>query len=434
MPAATPLPGRPATLVLGSADALLAGPGCGICRYAAESSGQYLSWFAVEAHADPATINRLCASLGMCPGHTRTLISQPGAATRLTPVYQCVMRAAQVTLGARRPRLEPCPPCKHDEAVTYRAVDIIADWVAEGARADSTGSPQGRLCMPHMRALAAKAQRRVSRRLARAVAEHAPGGPASLDELAGGMDHDVGTRARLRAALPPAGDLPPWTCRICLTGARGELGSLAAAAGTTATAPSTGGRIAGPLCPAHLRDTAVIQPEDAPSVLAVEFARQAEELHRLASWPRLRHHRGQGRRGARGLAGEPGRCPACHARDHAMQQELERYQMGLSMGRSKPGGALCARHVLSLRDAGPAAGHAAAARARSLAAELGEAFDKGTWRRRHEPKGPEATAWLRAAAFLDGRVFGGGPPPGVPGIVRQAAEPGRSAPGWPWTG
>jgi hypothetical protein len=43
-------------------------------------------------------------------------------------------------------------------------------------------------------------------------------------------------------------------------------------------------------------------------------------------------------------------------------------------------------------------------------AELDEASRKSAWSARHEASGPERTAWLRAAALLDGRVFLGGRP------------------------
>jgi len=45
-----------------------------------------------------------------------------------------------------------------------------------------------------------------------------------------------------------------------------------------------------------------------------------------------------------------------------------------------------------------------------LIAELTEAFRKNTWAYRHEARGPEMTAWRRAAAFLDGSVFCGSGP------------------------
>lgn len=75
---------------------------------------------------------------------------------------------------------------------------------------------------------------------------------------------------------------------------------------------------------------------------------------------------------------------------------------------------LCVRHVLALRVAEPATGAAAAAvaaeHAGTLIEELTEAFRKRTWAFRQESRGAEMTAWRRAAAFLDGGVFGGCPP------------------------
>jgi len=75
---------------------------------------------------------------------------------------------------------------------------------------------------------------------------------------------------------------------------------------------------------------------------------------------------------------------------------------------------LCVRHLLGLRVLDPWAGHVTAGgaveRAELLIAELNEAFSKNTWARRHEARGPEMTAWRRAAVFLDGGVFCGCPP------------------------
>jgi hypothetical protein len=51
-----------------------------------------------------------------------------------------------------------------------------------------------------------------------------------------------------------------------------------------------------------------------------------------------------------------------------------------------------------------------AARLAVLAWELEEAGRKERWDARHEPRGAEGTAWLRAAAQLDGRTFLGGAP------------------------
>ena len=66
------------------------------------------------------------------------------------------------------------------------------------------------------------------------------------------------------------------------------------------------------------------------------------------------------------------------------------------------------------RQAGHVAARGAAEQAGLLIAELSEAFFKNTWAHRHDPQGPEMTAWRRTAAFLDGQVFCGGPPVSVP--------------------
>jgi hypothetical protein len=73
---------------------------------------------------------------------------------------------------------------------------------------------------------------------------------------------------------------------------------------------------------------------------------------------------------------------------------------------------VCLRHVLSLSPQDPrraAAARMAARRTESVLRELDEAFGKRAWDRRHEPRGAEMTAWRRAAALIDGRVYGGGP-------------------------
>jgi hypothetical protein len=100
------MPRGPTVLTLYSAADLLTGPGCPVCRYAAEAGDRYLAWFALEAHADAVTITRLCSSLGMCPRHTRGLMSQPGAPSRLTAVYRHVLQTGPGP--ADRPRGTPC--------------------------------------------------------------------------------------------------------------------------------------------------------------------------------------------------------------------------------------------------------------------------------------------------------------------------------------
>jgi hypothetical protein len=108
----------------------------------------------------------------------------------------------------------------------------------------------------------------------------------------------------------------------------------------------------------------------------------------------------------------------CRARERAARQALRHGAAAEHRDATPPargdGELLCVRHLLALGAADPAAGQPAAGRAARHAAvlieELAEAFRKGTWAFRHESRGAEMTAWRRAAAFLDGAVFGGGPP------------------------
>lgn len=419
MPAATPFPRSPSVLVLGSAERLLSGPGCAVCRYTAEASDRYLAWFALEAHADPVTITRLCGSLGMCPRHTRALMSQPGAAIRLTSVYSYVLQAARAQLGPRPGQLAPCPACEHGEAAADRAVAIVLDELTETTERQRLPG-LAELCFPHLRAAGGRARRRAAGRLRLVLASRAADGRLSLEAIAGGTDHDADTRAGLHAALSPSGNVPPGTCPICLAVARAERSPLA-----HAVAAGGGGQPGvdshrGCLCAVHLRDAAVMYPGCAPALLARQCELQADAVSGLVPrrprWPGPGAGRGRRKREGRGPLPDPDACSVCRVRESAAQQELERCQTVLRAQLPGHDGEhrLCVRHVLSLRAADPAAGRVAsgpaAGRADILIEELAEASRKNTWGHRHEARGPEMAAWRRAAAFLDGGVFGGCPP------------------------
>jgi hypothetical protein len=171
------------------------------------------------------------------------------------------------------------------------------------------------------------------------------------------------------------------------------------------------------LCTSHLRDAAAIRPDLAPAMLATQSRFAADAASRLLSArPRLGSGKFRGWRARHGLLAGAEACSVCAARESAARQALRRCQV-LPPAASPPATAacLCVHHVLTVRAADPAAGDVAAAAATAVAdaliEELAEAFRKNTWANRHEPRGPEITAWQRAAAFLDGRVFGGGPVP-----------------------
>lgn len=210
MPSATPVPRGPSMLALGSAADLLTRPGCPACRYVAEAGDRYLAWFALEAHADPVTITRLCASLGMCARHTRGLMSQPGAAPRLTAVYRYLLQAAGEQLaGPGRRRLAACPACEHDQDAADRVLDTLLGELSDD-RVRGRYLELGGLCWPHVQAATnMRGHRRAVTWVAQAAAASAADRRPGLDVLAGGPDHDADARARLRAALPPRAVIHP---------------------------------------------------------------------------------------------------------------------------------------------------------------------------------------------------------------------------------
>ncbi len=407
MPAATPIPRGPSVLTLYSADDLLTAPGCPVCRYATETSDRYLGWFALEGHAQPAMITSLCACLGMCARHTRRLVSQPGAAVRLTAVYRYVMTAARDRLAGSRVRLLACPGCEHDDAAAGRALDTLLDGLEDGAVRHKYRDLGG-LCLPHLDAAAA-GPRRVVSWLSETLRDSidAPGVPC--DWLAG-SDRDAEVRAMLRRALPLPAEDAAAACRPCLAAAEAEKHAVERLPGLAGDGPDA----AFALCARHLADAATA---------AGGFA----SLRMLLAW-QARCRAGQpqkgpvhwlrGSRRSRGLAGQ---CKVCRVSRDAAQRSLAH----VSDAEAAPGRPLlCVRHQIILSTADPRAGSAfapaAARRAGELADELAAAFERTAQARSHQRAVPESDAWRRAAAFLDGEVFGGSPPRRSADTLRRA--------------
>ena len=258
MPAAAPVPRGPSVLTLYNAGDLLTGPGCPLCRYASEVSDRYLGWFALEGCTQSEMITRLCRSLGMCPRHTRGLMSQPGAAHRLTAVNRYVLHGARQQLVARSApgRSAACPACEHDDAAAGRALDTLIDGLAEGPVRKRVRELGG-LCLPHLRDAAALAPRPISAWLAE-TALTAVTTPSRVPGWLAGSDHDAGTRAALRAAcrarLSPSG----IACAACLAAARSESIHLEKLGRSPWDQPTC--RLL--LCSGHLSDAALLAGPD----------------------------------------------------------------------------------------------------------------------------------------------------------------------------
>ncbi len=417
MPAATPVPRGPSMLTLYSATDLLTAQGCPACRYAGEASDRYLGWFALEAHAEAGTITRLSASLGMCACHTRGLMGQPGAGTRLTAVYRYVLVSARDRLAGHATPVAACPACEHDRSATDRALDTLLEGLTDPLVMDRCRELGG-LCLPHLRVAAARGQRRVVAWLTETLVVTLRTRTPGPEWLVGGIDRDAEVRAVLRETIPARAMPGSYVCTACLAGAHSERDRLAQlpglASGDNAQDPAL------LLCNSHLADAAVAAGRGGGTraLLGWQADCHAAGFFRPSG---SRAGRSAGNpvawlRGARRRPEMLSECTVCRARDDATEQALHDVRNGL---RAAPQGhdrqvTLCVRHLLTLRGADSWAGqvtaHAAVRHADMLIAELTEAFRKNTWAYRHEARGPEMTAWRRAAAFLDGSVFCGSGP------------------------
>ena len=162
-------------------------------------------------------------SLGMCARHTRGLMSQPGAARRLTAVYRYLIREARDRLTGRAARPGSCPACEHDDGAAGRALDTLLEGLADDLVRDRCRELGG-LCIPHVRAASARGDHRTVAWLAQMTAS-ACARPARPGWLAG-TDHDADTRAVLRGALPATALPRSGACAACLAAARSEASHL----------------------------------------------------------------------------------------------------------------------------------------------------------------------------------------------------------------
>jgi hypothetical protein len=416
MPAAAPVPRHPGLLIMDGAASMLTTPGCPVCRYVSEASDRYLTWFALEGHADAGAIGRLTASLGMCPPHTRNLMAQPGAAPRLTVIYHYILRTAKERLTNRVASAAECPMCEHTDAATARALDTLLDGLADDSVRERYQALGG-MCVPHLGAAAAVARRSTVAWLADSTTASMISRSPQLEWLGGETDHDADVRAVQRRALPSHVRPGSLGCDVCLAGAHAERASITCAASLSETGFPEDPSLR--LCASHLAD-------------ATTIAHRGGQLVSLLAW-QASCHIGNVRQRATPV-GKPGTrttirrfrltrlrtgpvsCPSCLALHEAASQELERIRWTLrtspTAGRRRA--ALCIRHVLELRGRDRRTGDLITGNtlstADSLAAELTIAFRKNTWLGRGEPAGPEMTAWRRAAAFVDGRVLSGSVP------------------------
>ncbi len=413
MPAASPLPRHPGVLTWDGAVGLLTRRGCPVCHYTSEASERYLTWFALEGHSDTTTITRLTRSLGACAQHTRRLMSQPGAAARLTAVYPYLLRAARDRLAGKETPLLGCPLCDHDKDATSRALDTLLDDFADPVVRDRCAELGG-LCVPHLSDAAATGHRKAVTWLIEIMTQTLITPGASLRWVAGDASHDADIRAVLgRGASGPA-EPGSYVCTACLDGVWAEPARIA-----RVVTISSEGLPDDPdllLCASHLAD-AVRQTRDRPALVSL-LAWQANA--HIAD--RFARHLPSLRTGARKVAGllriaghaDDPKCAACRAHSAAARRALDEYRHRLraSAAARDQLPVLCVRHVLGLRTLDPWAGQVIARHSITVADMLIAELASMNARSRHRDQAISAgaAAWRRTAAFLDGNVFCGSPP------------------------
>jgi hypothetical protein len=449
----------PSAITIGDALRSLAQPGCPVCRYTDDAAGRFFTWFAIETASVPNMIIRLRNSGGMCATHTRRLLHQNGADSRLTSLYREILPALRARVAAAEADDLACPACESGEEAVAAAWDSMRDALADERVRRRYAHADG-LCMPHLlRVFDSELPARATL-LAHSAANRLSRQQDLLATLAG-TDAEAPLRARWRALLPTTGTLgeadadPVDTlsrqrarlavraCPVCLAEGQSERRYLIWLASEYHREPHGLDHEPGGFCPRHLHDLTVLDPPVADWALRRECHRWADRLARslsildparpdgdssaLASADRrerrpdggldalLGARRSTQERIREAIRREP--CMVCRAVQATAVGETGLLLAALRdrsvAAAYETAAGLCLHHVRSLAVDGEVAALAqrvALARADLLSHELSEASRKTGWLARHEAKGPETTAWVRAPALIDGRVFLGGPP------------------------
>ena len=200
-------------------------------------------------------------------------MSQPGAASRLTAVYQYLMRAARDRLSGRAARLATCPGCGHDDGAAGRALDTLLEGL-DSIPVRERYRELGGLCIPHLRTASARGGHRVVGWLSETMTAVVTARSASPGWLAG-TDHDAAVRAVLRRTAPAMVSPGSEMCVVCLATGRSEthcLGEILRA--SDGDQPDR--RL---LCGGHLNDLVVLAGQwRAPSLLAWQAGCLATDL------------------------------------------------------------------------------------------------------------------------------------------------------------
>jgi hypothetical protein len=427
---------------------LLGGRGCAPCRVGDDAERRFFFWFWSESMDEPETIHRVVASRGLCPAHTRHLI-ESAKARGLTRLYAYVMRSALQDPSLPR---ATCLACERIHEAAAHAAMAIYSALGDREVFDAFGA-HGGFCVPHFLRAAHDAPRDILEPLTEVVRFRLSEGrtaPPDLDFLIG-RDADAPRRRAYRAHLDEdasnerlpvietlRADACVDTCPVCREQADRERRFLSWLGARCPSAAGSVEELSG-ICFAHGHDVVmavaaandvVARAIEARWLAAIETFRErsgapasAESATAplrllgegaLRAW--WRDPRAEASSEARTRLLAPLRCPGCRERATAEQRRIRLLAAALADRRFldvfERSHGLCLRHAETFTHDG--IGARVWDRWRTGASlvlwELDEAARKTAWTARYEPPGDESSAWLRAMALLDGRVFLGSPP------------------------
>jgi hypothetical protein len=413
----------------------LAVGGCTACTARSGAEQHWMSSFVHETNADPDVRATIRAARGLCAPHLRLAHEQTEAPFVLAIVHEEVAAARIADLGTRgrRPTGE-CPVCTaaaRDEATRLHSLcALFGDMAVRVALRDGDG-----LCVPHWTALAAELPPAELPALLGLAAAALADPSLEPSELLTGQHPDLVRRTPLlrealtaqRAwaddarAVPAAArvlaEAGAGCCAVCRSAQFGATGYLSWLAGL-----NDGFRLRlepgeYSLCATHLGDLSVTHPQTAEWIAADQLVGARDACAgAIAVLDGVGPRRDAADDALTQLTSlRP--CPACHAGATTAERTAALLAAGLHdagvRAELRSGHGLCAEHApaLSRRAGSPLPVEVLRARLELLRWELAEASRRRGWRVRHEPSGPEGTAWLRAPSLLCGDAYLGLPPP-----------------------
>jgi hypothetical protein len=418
---------------------LLATRRCPACAFVEEREKKFFLWFALEHYVDFGTIERLDAALGFCPRHCRTLLRLHVYTGTLTHVYEHVAVAALERVEGKGAEGE-CIGCEHERWASGHAVGLVVESLSDPAAERAFRSSRG-FCILHLLEALHRDGRGTALRLLSAFeAAHAGEVPErTLIETFCGTDADAPVRANYLERLPEdpidssnhrtttlerlRAMLEIDSCPCCLSAGQARRRYLVWI-GAERHRSRDFARELIELCPAHLADRSVRDPESAAWLASqksvawrgalARFAFQKLESsegmaptpgrRRWARWESLREDlrralgpKRQWLREVQALREQLPPCGACRAERTAADRTaalLGAISEDVPLAtRYEASHGLCVHHVLTFPPEGNAfPRRVCRARLKLLAWELAEAGRKLDWFVRYESRGDESTA------------------------------------------